>query len=210
MNSKLGLQLSLVAACMIGLTAAAKAQAPIKGFATPLNSSNSGFARTEMMGIYNESIGTGYSAQSLNTIALNNAQNQYFRNIAQGGASAGATSRPRISLQPGGGGAAAKPFSNFSPSPTTSPYLNLFREDFAGESDLNYNTLVRPQIQQQQFNQQVQRQGQEIARRMQSMAAQGDFNPQGDKNQFPTGHQTVFGYYGHFHPNKAYVPGKRQ
>ena len=55
-----------------------------------------------------------------------------------------------------------KPFSGYSPAPTTSPYLNLFREDFAGNSDLNYNTLVRPQLQQQAFNQQVQRQGQEM------------------------------------------------
>jgi hypothetical protein len=159
-----------------------------------------------MMGVYNESIGTGYSAQSLNSIALNAARDQYNRNIAQGPALA--KPGPRLSLQQGGAG--AKPFSNYSPSPTTSPYLNLFRDDFAGESDLNYNTLVRPQIQQQQFNQQVQRQGQEIARRMQSMAAQSDFNPQGDQNQFPTGHQTVFGYYGHFHPNKGYTPGEHQ
>jgi hypothetical protein len=208
MNRSLVFQLLSASACVALLGGAANGQAPLKGFATPLASS-SGYARNEMMGIYNDSIGTGYTGQSLNQIALSNAQNQYFRNIAQGGGAAGAPSvRPRMNLQPRG--AAAKPFSSFSPAPTTSPYLNLFREDFAGESDLNYNTIVRPQLQQQQFNQQVQRQGQDLASRMQSMAAQGDFNPQGDKNQFPTGHQTVFGYYGRFHPNKQYVPGKRQ
>jgi hypothetical protein len=204
MNSKYGLQLSLAAALLIGLCTAASAQIPVKGMPTPLSSAG-GYARAELMGIYNDSIGTGYSVGSLNTIALNNARAQQYGNaVTSPNASAG---RPRLNLQSGGN--AAKPFSTFSPSPTTSPYLNLFREDFAGESDLNYNTLVKPQIQQQQFNQQVQRQGQDLARRMQSMAAQSDFNPQGDKNQFPTGHQTVFGYYGHFHPNKAYVPGKR-
>jgi hypothetical protein len=111
-------------------------------------------------------------------------------------------------LRPGGSGQ-GKPFSGFSPSPTTSPYLNLFREDFGGNSDLNYNTLVRPQLQQQQFNQQVQRQSLDMSRRMQAMAAQSDYNPQGSKDQYPTGHQTVFKYFGHYHPTAPYRPGKQ-
>jgi hypothetical protein len=212
MNVNLQFQVVSVLALIAGQWAVANAQAPVKGYPTPLATS-SGFARQELTNIYTQSVGTGYSAQSLNQLALNNAQNQYMRGIAQGGGIPGVSSGayspaagPRISLQPSG--SAAKPFANFSPAPTTSPYLNLFREDFGGNSDLNYNTLVRPQLQQQAFNQQVQRQGQEMARRMQSMAAQSDFNPQGDKNQFPTGHQTVFGYYSHFHPTKAYTPRK--
>jgi len=32
------------------------------------------------------------------------------------------------------------------------------------------------------------------------MAAQSDFNPQGSESQFPTGHQSVFMYYGHYYP----------
>jgi hypothetical protein len=161
-----------------------------------------GHTGQEMSNIYNEAIGSGYSAQSLNSIALSNARAR----SGYSGQPVAPAPQQRLNLQPSGGG--AKPFSNFSPAPTTSPYLNLFRDDFGGNSDLNYNTLVRPQLQQQAFNQQVQRQGQEMARRMQSMAAQGDFNPQGDKNQFPTGHQTTWGYYGHFHPTKPYRPGK--
>ncbi len=207
MNWNHGLRMLLAVGCVAASCAAAYAQRPIQGSATPLSSAG-GFARQEMTGIYQQSIGTGYSSQSLNQIALSNAQSQYFRNIAQGGGIPGvSSSQSRVNFQPSGGGG-AKPFSSFSPGPTTSPYLNLFREDFGGNSDLNYNTLVRPQLQQQAFNQQVQRQGQEMARRMQSMAAQSDFNPQGDKNQLPTGHQTAFGYYGHFHPNKPYRPGK--
>jgi hypothetical protein len=81
-----------------------------------------------------------------------------------------------------------------------SPYLNLFREDLEGGGDFNYNTLVRPQLQQQQFNQQVQRQGLALERQLQSFAAQSDFNPQGSTTQLPTGHQTVFRYYGRYHP----------
>jgi hypothetical protein len=32
------------------------------------------------------------------------------------------------------------------------------------------------------------------------MAAQPDFNPRGNQNQMPTGHQTVFQYHSHFYP----------
>ena len=207
MKKKHELRMFLAGCCLVALCASTFAQSPIKGAATTLSSTSS-YARQELTGIYQESIGTGYSGSDLNGIALRNAQNQFDRNIASGNGIPGiSSSGPRVNFRPSVGNA-AKPFSSFSPSPTTSPYLNLFREDFGGNSDLNYNTLVRPQLQQQQFNQQVQRQGQEIARRMQSMAAQSDFNPQGDKNQYPTGHQTVFGYYGHFHPTKPYRPGK--
>jgi hypothetical protein len=102
-----------------------------------------------------------------------------------------------------GSGAISKPFSSYSPSPTVSPYLNLFREDLQGESDLNYQTLVRPMLQQQQFNEQMQRQGIEIAQRLQSIAAQADYNPQGSQSMYPTGHKTVFNYLGHFYPAPA-------
>ena len=47
-----------------------------------------------------------------------------------------------------------KPFSGFSQGPTVSPYLNLFRTDANGSvNPLNYNTLVEPQLRQQQLNQ---------------------------------------------------------
>ena len=84
--------------------------------------------------------------------------------------------------------------------PTVSPYLNLFRDDLDGSGDFNYQTLVRPMLQQQQYNQQAQRQSLEISRRLQAIAAQGDFNAAGSKDQYPTGHQTVFQYYGHHYP----------
>jgi hypothetical protein len=142
----------------------------------------------------------------LNQIALQNARARapYF------GPTTAAAQGPRVNLGLGAPGPANKPFSSFSPTPTTSPYLNLFREDFEGGSDFNYNTLVRPMLQQQQFNQQVQRQSIELSRRMQSMSAQSDFNPAGAKDQYPTGHQTAYRYYGHFHPRVPYRPGKQQ
>jgi hypothetical protein len=199
------LQLSLAVLGVLSCAGAVLAQKDPTGTYKPL-SRVGGFAQSELNSIYSEDVGSGLSVSSLNSIALQNARYQggYVGQMTTQNQSA-----PRIGLQPGGGSALNKPFSNFSASPTTSPYLNLFRDDFGGNSDFNYNTLVRPQLQQQQFNQQVQRQGVEMTRRLQSIAAQGAFNPQGSKDQYPTGHQTTFKYFGHYHPNAPYRPGKQ-
>ena len=77
--------------------------------------------------------------------------------------------------------------------------MNLFRVDLNGNNNFNYSTLVRPQLQQQQVNQQIEQQNLQNSRRIQSIAAQADFNPQGAKDQYPTGHQTVFSYLGHYY-----------
>jgi hypothetical protein len=156
-----------------------------------------GRAPTSVEQIRGQDIGSGYSVGSLNQIALRNAQG-FLSNPGRTAARSGAPSSLGLSS-----GASSKPFSTYSPAPTVSPYLNLFREDFDGNSDLNYNTLVRPMLQQQQFNEQMQRQSIEIAKRLQSLAAQADFNPQGSESQYPTGHKTVFNYLGHYYPAPA-------
>ena len=89
-----------------------------------------------------------------------------------------------------------------------SPYLNLFRTDLQGGGNFNYSTLVQPQLQQQQLNQQMERQNSQTNRRLQSIAAQSDYNAQGSKDQYPTGHQTVFNYMGHYY-QPAQVKQKR-
>lgn len=160
-------------------------------------SSVGGVAGEALDQIVRDGVGQGYSGQSLNFIALQNARARvpYVGQLT----TRTTGNAPRIRSN-AGGSLSAKPFSSYSPSPTVSPYLNLFREDFEGNSDLNYNTLVQPMLQQQQVNQQVQRQAIELERQLQSVAAQSDFNPQGSKDIYPTGHQTVFGYYGHYYP----------
>jgi hypothetical protein len=135
----------------------------------------------------------------LNLIALQNAR-EHVPYVGQ--TTTRTSSAPRIGLGLGPSGA-SKPFSSYSPEPTVSPYLNLFREDIEGNSDLNYNTLVRPQLQQQAINQQVQRQNLELSRQIQSVAAQSDFNPQGAKDIYPTGHPTAYRYFGHFYPSMS-------
>jgi hypothetical protein len=117
-------------------------------------------------------------------------------------------STSRLGLGLGSAGRASKPFTGISSAPTVSPYLNLFRTDLNGGGNFNYSTLVQPQLQQQQVNQQLERQTLQNNRRLTSIAAQADFNPQGAKDQYPTGHQTVFNYWGHYFP-AAQVRQKR-
>jgi hypothetical protein len=160
-----------------------------------------GYASRELSQFYRQGVGTGFSVSSLNQLALNNARAR-VPNVGQASAPG---SRIGLGL---GSPSPTKPFSNYSPAPTVSPYMNLFREDLDGSSDFNYQTLVRPLVQQQQFNQQLQRQALDTAQRLQSISAQADFQPQGDQNQAPTGHQTVFQYFGHYYPS-ANQAGRR-
>ncbi|MFO0791072.1 MAG: hypothetical protein U0805_16555 [Pirellulales bacterium] len=132
---------------------------------------------------------TGRSASSI--------QQSYTNSMASMSSSA---SMPRAARFGNTSSLASKPFSAYTSQPTVSPYLNLFRVDLNGNNDFNYSTLVRPQLQQQQVNQQLERQNLQNARRLQAIAAQPDFNPQGSKDEYPTGHQTVFNYMGHYYP----------
>jgi hypothetical protein len=50
-------------------------------------------------------------------------------------------------------GQAAKPFANYSAPPTVSPYLNMFRTNLSGAPADNYNTWVRPQLEQNRQSQ---------------------------------------------------------
>jgi hypothetical protein len=177
--------------------ASTSAQAPMYSDPRPI-SNVGGTAGQELNQIYRNDIGYGYSSASVNYHTLMDARVR--PPYGAGGSMLTNPQRPRIGLGVGSSSPASKPFSGYTPPPTISPYLNLFREDFDGSSDFNYQTLVRPMLQQQQFNQQVERQAMEMARRMQSMAAQSDFNPQGSTTQFPTGHQATFMYYGHYYP----------
>lgn len=168
--------------------------------------SSGGNSDTEMRTIYQQDIGQGYTGKSLNSIALQNAQAR-VGNVGQASMNptSGAVQRPS-SLAPG---RSSKPFSSVGSSPTVSPYLNLFRDDFDGGGDFNYQTLVRPQFQQLATNQQFQRQNLEISQRVQQISAQGAFqNPAGSEQQYPTGHSTAFGYFGRYYPGMTQPRGK--
>ena len=137
--------------------------------------------------------------------ASQSLQSQYRSNFS---VSSPAPSLP--TMDSGGGGrlpfginsstSGTKPFSSYSALPTVSPYLNLFRTDAGGAvNQFNYSTLVEPQLRQQQMNQQLQLQNQQNYRRLQQIAAQPNLNPQGSKDLYPTGHQTVYNYMSHYY-----------
>ncbi|QDU58412.1 hypothetical protein [Aeoliella mucimassa] len=111
---------------------------------------------------------------------------------------------PRQSASFGvGSSSTPKPFSSVSADPTVSPYLNMFRDSLDGSDDLNYQTLVRPQLQQRSINQQVERQAQAINRQITALSARNAYNTTGDANAMPTGHTSAFLYHSHFYPQKA-------
>lgn len=144
----------------------------------------------------NYSGGASSSSSALNQIALRNAQALLASSLQQSSSIGPAA---RIGLGAGTSLSGGKPFSGYSAPPTVSPYVNLFRTDINGQNAFNYSTLVRPQLQQQQINQQLQRQQSQESRQLQRIAAQPQLNPQGSKDLYPTGHQTVFLYYDHYY-----------
>jgi len=78
--------------------------------------------------------------------------------------------------------------------------MNLFRTDLDGNDDLNYQTLVQPQLRQMEYNRQFSIQEQQINRRIQALSARNAYSPQGSPNLMPTGHGATHRYYSHFYP----------
>jgi hypothetical protein len=190
---------------------AGPAQAQSSNFVTGSRprASSGGYSDSEVRNIYREDVGEGYTSSSLNSISMRNAQarvGNYGQSSANPSTPSSLGSSRVQSLAPN---RASKPFSSVGSSPTVSPYLNLFREDFDGGGDFNYQTLVRPQFQQMATNQQFQRQNLELSQKVQTISAQSAYqNPAGSESVYPTGHQTAFGYYGRFYPGMTQPRGK--
>jgi len=201
--------LALVFGVTLLLATTAIAQQTSSGVGRP-KSDVGGFAGNEMRNIYREGVGQGFTSRSLQNLDMATSRDRVpyvGQSVGQG------------SISSGGGGASlslaprrsSKPFSNISSSPTVSPYLNLFREDLDGMSDLNYHTLVRPQFQQLQTNQRLQDENLQLNRRVQAISAQSDYkNQAGSESLYPTGHQTAFGYHGRYYPGMNVRRPKQQ
>jgi hypothetical protein len=187
MSIKCAFRLTAIMACNFGWCVAVDAQLAVPTITNQIN--------------------TYAPPRNISTMTQNFAAQQMNRGFA--GARSSANSAPMMRSAVGGGarlglgvnGArGSKPFTSYNSAPTVSPYLNLFRTDLNTGSNFNYSTLVEPQLQQQQVNQQLQRAAVQQNRRLTSIAAQSDYNPEGAKDQYPTGHQTVFNYHGHYYP----------
>lgn len=78
--------------------------------------------------------------------------------------------------------------------PTVSPYLNLLQNNNQLNGIPNYQSLVRPLLDQQSA---IQRQGNSLQRLQQQVNTQA---ASGAGGQRATGHHTSFMYYSHFYP----------
>jgi len=184
-------QIGAVVTLVFGMIDAARAQS----YAPPNANSVQSNYTAPTVNSYLQSMAQNRSsvAYTPNLSGTNSPNNYYSR------PNSSASSAARIGL--GTGGRASKPFSSYSgsSSPAVSPYLNLFRTDLSTGGNFNYNTLVQPQLQQQQINQQLERQALQDGRRLQQIAAQAEYNAQGNKDEYPTGHQTVYNYMGRYY-----------
>lgn len=164
-----------------------------------------------------QATGFGFTSDSIIQGTINRGGFGAGGSISRGGASAGL----------GGGGPVSKPFSNASNGPTVSPFLGLFNSGVIGDEIDNFQSFVRPQLEQQRVNQQFRQQAQQINRQLQQRAAppaaamnpfaiqeqrlnaqfqqavgQAAFNPAGSQTIMPTGHTTVYGVTGRFYPTR--------
>jgi hypothetical protein len=92
---------------------------------------------------------------------------------------------------------AQQAFQNYQQSPTVSPYLNLTTRNAGAQ---NYQTLVRPLLEQQQQNTQTQRQINNLTAQQQNLAQAGLTQPaRGVSNQIRgTGHVAGFMITGNY------------
>lgn len=101
-------------------------------------------------------------------------------------------------------GGGQKPFSQLGARGGVSPYLGL-SAPFSSTAE-QYYTQVRPQLQQQRINQQMQQRSAQLQHQLNSIAAQPPYDPQGSETVAPTGHGAVFQNRGGYYPE---APPKR-
>ena len=198
---------------LLGLVNLSFAQPAAPGVSGPSDSSINrpvsnigGVAGQELSMLYTRSIGRGFSVSGqenlvrqtnripINTIGLDRGAVPIQSSFGTGGRVA--------SFGVGGGiGSGKKPFASVSSRPTVSPYLSLFADTLSDGVLPNYTTFTRPQLRQQRFNDQMQRQNMEMERRVQAISAKPAFqNPRGSETQAPTGHPAMFSYTGSYYP----------
>ena len=89
-----------------------------------------------------------------------------------------------------------RPFESYSRRPSVSPYMNLLNNQTGNAT--NYQSLVRPQLDQQSFNQK----SASAIKGLQSQAGkqQSKSGSEGNQKLRPTGHAATRQNYSHFYP----------
>ena len=91
---------------------------------------------------------------------------------------------------------ASRPFANIRHRPTVSPFVNLARSDLDFELGVpTYQSTVRPQLDQIDFNQRQSFEMQQINEQIRQIEARTAFQPQGSTTIRPTGHVSYFFNY---------------
>lgn len=194
-------------AVVVGAMAWGESAVAQMGMYNPLpETGTSGYTARTMYNIYRQDIGDNYS---VGRIIKNNYSNTQARvpYVGQAGVDSGMvgnevnpSSLTGVPTASNFAGRPSKPFAAHRPSSTVSPWMNMFRDDLSGNGDLNYQTLVQPQLQQQQINRQLERQNLALGQRVQAVSAQSAYQPQGSTQIYPTGHPTAFMNYMHYYP----------
>lgn len=166
---------------------------------------NSGFANTEMNRIRNQSIGRGFTSQDIINQNFRSSRGQPIR-TGVGSIDNNLRRSSAVGVSPLAGSSApsSRPFSNISRRPSVSPFLRLFDDDqsFSPNAGADtFQTVIRPAREQRQFNQQMQREAQQINARLQAISAQSAFSRTGNQNFAPTGMAPgVYRFYSHYYP----------
>ena len=103
-----------------------------------------------------------------------------------------------------------RPFDDYTPPPTVSPYMNLINNSNGNTATgmyLNYQLMVKPQLEQRRYNQQ----SAAAIRQVQKQQAQASKAPATERGQQlrATGHAATRGNYSHYFPalSRQQVPG---
>jgi hypothetical protein len=132
---------------------------------------------------------SGFTSDTMRSRTINRSVPQYsYSTVNRGLLSGAATSRPQ-----------QKPFSSFNRSSGLTPYMGLLASNpFTSTTD-NYFSVVRPQIEQQKINEQLQQRNLQLQHQLNDIALKGAANPQGDPEHAPTGHVSVYMNYGGYY-----------
>jgi hypothetical protein len=155
----------------------------------------SGFAAAETKRLQATTTAAAYSSDRVRNSVYAAAAPRFNFGGVNPGASLNTFSRPN------------KPFSSISRGPTVTPYLAL-DQPFANTAT-NYYTLIRPQLEQQRINDQVQRQAQLMQRQMSQFTSRPPYDPTGSETMAPTGHASVYMNHGGYYQMPAPAGRKR-
>jgi hypothetical protein len=133
---------------------------------------------------------SGFTSGYIKNQTVNRAVPQYsFSNVNRGLLSNVTGARPMQQ----------KPFSSYNRTSGVTPYMGLLASNpFTSTTD-NYFSIVRPQLEQQKINEQMERRNMMLQKQLNDIASQGPYNPEGAENRAPTGHVAVYMNYGGYY-----------